>query len=200
MIQKMHKQLLGNLSSFFPRHGNVTIWDLPHLWFLWFESTGASVEGEQAAAALVSQQKWANMPQVCTELDSVLCAPQQVNWSERSGLSGLYFCHESPRPDCTARICRWFAFQNCLFQKKEEDGTILSHFWTDAGMFALCSLSCWKRGWKFTGMAVQIKMLSHLLHSVSRCSQRAFLWATDGEVRASLRRRVAETNPWDNLE
>lgn len=37
------------------------------------------------------------MPQACTELDSVLCDPQQGNWPKRSGLSGLDFCHKSLR-------------------------------------------------------------------------------------------------------
>lgn len=40
-----------------------------------------------------------------------------------------------------------------------------------------------------------IKMLAHLLHSLPRCSLRAFLWATEGVVRASLRRRAAEKDP-----
>lgn len=49
-------------------------------------------------------------------------------------------------------------------------------------------------------MAAQIKISSRVEHSLSRCSLRAFLWATDGGDRASPKRGDAEGEPGDNLE
>lgn len=143
---------------------NVIISDFPHLWFLWFESTGASVEGTDQLAVALDLVRW------CSSRNKPTCTEQHVlSWTVCFVLDNRLIGQKGP--SCLGWMCAsrdtgqtvppgfaGFALQNHCFQIQEGGGTILPHFWRDTGIFAPYALSYWKRGWKSIGMAVQIKI------------------------------------------